>query len=489
VGILVGRSMPDRVVFLSNRPVKVGEFVMVDAAEGRVLYMVERSETESKLLSTVRDFITAEEAQRASKHNPRDRSYTCLARALGMFRDGWMPATPSIPPEPGSYVYEVDDKLLRAVYRMEGEEWVEVGRLLRRPSVGVAVNLNKVASRHLAILATTGKGKSNLIALIAKRTAEKNGTMVIFDYHAEYSQMKSRKTHYVAPRINPRNLDSEELADLLDVRSSAEKQRSILSNVFRDSQKRENFWEDLRERLSDIVNNEESDSSKAQAASRLLEIIERALSIKGRIFDEKSRTVLESLKKNRINVVDLSEFTEKQAQILLRHFLLEILNDRKNAVLGYDATFTSPVLVAVEEAHVFIPADKGGSECADVVSRVAREGRKFGVGLIIVSQRPNRLDPDVVSQMGSFAISGITHPEDQAFITKSTDFVSEELGVNLPCLNTGEMIFAGQWVKTTTLVLVDKVEEKLIGRDLDAVKQWLEDREATLSSPEDLIRP
>ncbi|MEM2237625.1 MAG: ATP-binding protein [Candidatus Caldarchaeum sp.] len=491
LGIVVGRSSPNKVSFISSRPVRVGEYVTVDAPEGTVLYMVERTTIESRLLSEVRDYITAEEAKKASSLNPRDKTLASTARALGLFQSSWSSALPSIPPEPGSIVKEAADSLLRSVYHVTGDEWVEVGRLLRRPSVPVTVNLNKLASRHLAILATTGKGKSNLLALLAKKIAEKNGTMVIFDYHSEYGNLKIEKINMVKPRINPRRLDSEQLADLLDVRSSAEKQRALLTGVFTRVRQRENFWEALRTELNNMLSDEGKDSVTRQTAARVLEIVDRALLTKGVILDERCGTPLEILKKNRINVVDLSELTEHQAQIILGHFLIEILNDRKNAVFGYDARFTSPVVVAVEEAHLFIPAGVGRSECADVVSRVAREGRKFGVGLVIVSQRPNRLDPDVVSQMGSFAISGLSYPEDQRFVMTATDFVSDELGVALPCLNTGEMILAGQWVAATTLAMINRVEEKLVGRDIDAVKEWKDDRNVGSKDhdPDELIKP
>jgi DNA helicase HerA-like ATPase len=145
--------------------------------------------------------------------------------------------------------------------------------------------------------------------------------------------------------------------------------------------------------------------------------------------------------------------------------------------------------VAIEEAHVFMPSGES-TECSETIARVAREGRKFGVSLIIVSQRPSRLNPDITSQMGSFAISGITHPSDQNFINQVTDEVSADLGTSLPSLNPGEMVLVGHFIKVPALVKTDLVEEKLVGRDLEAVRLWREEAAArAYASTEEQISP
>lgn len=474
VGIVVGEATPERIRFFTKDAVRVGEFVVADTEDGQVLYLVEASRLESKLLSRAGDYITATEAKEASKANPRDTVRYCVARAIGLVR-GVLEGRrvyPTLPPEPGSPVFLAEDDLLRRIFHNDSREWAVVGRLLRREGVAVSVNLNKVASRHLAILAATGKGKSNLLALIAKRIAEKNGTMVVLDYHAEYGNLRVKKAKFVNPRINPRRLDSEELAEMLEIRPDATKQREVLRRAYTKQVARSpNFWEALKENVQNIG---EADHQTRSTAERVLEIIDRGLATKGNIFDTEAESPLALIEPNRINVLDLSEFTEAQAQIIVAHYLAEILNDRKNATLGRSARFRSPVVVAVEEAHTFLPQEKR-SKCSDVLARIAREGRKFGVSLILVSQRPCKLDADVVSQMGSFAISGLTHPRDQSFVMEVTDEVSTELGASLPSLNTGEMILAGQWVTVPALVKVDLVEEKLLGKDLDAIGMWAEE--------------
>ena len=78
------------------------------------------------------------------------------------------------------------------------------------------------------------------------------------------------------------------------------------------------------------------------------------------------------------------------------------------------------MLVAIEEAHVFIPKDED-TDTKYFASKVAREGRKFGLGLVIVSQRPRGIDANILSQMGSLAVMRMIQQDDQMHISTSSD--------------------------------------------------------------------
>jgi DNA helicase HerA-like ATPase len=489
VGIIWGVARPERILFTAKETVRVGEYLVANTEDGHVLYMVDGFQSVSTLLSKEMDYVTAEEAKRASEVNPRDRIRIGVARAIGLIEElrKGRRIYPTVPPEPGDSVALADDGILSEVYCQSGERWTEVGRLLRRRNVRVSVDLNAIASRHLAILAATGKGKSNFLALLAKRVAERNGTMVIIDYHSEYGDLRISRKKITVPKLNPRRLSAEELADVIGVREGAERQRAILGKVFDERVRNaEDFWEELKRELDMIAKNGEN-AQERYTARRLLEIVERALRIWGPIFDLQARKLIDQVHPNRINVLDVSEFTEGQAQVLVSRLLEELLDDRKDAVKGYEARFDSPVIVAIEEAHVFVPSG-GSTYCSEIVSKVAREGRKFGLSLVLVSQRPSRLNADVVSQMGSFAISGLTHPADQKFIKEVTDDVTDELGASLPSLNPGEMTLVGSFVRAPVLIKADPVEEKRVGRDIDAVSEWkkAEDKRPPIS--EELIK-
>ena len=106
-------------------------------------------------------------------------------------------------------------------------------------------------------------------------------------------------------------------------------------------------------------------------------------------------------------------------------------------------------------------------------AKIAREGRKFGVGLAIVSQRPRSVDLNILSQMGSFAIMKIIQEDDQRQIASATESTSRELISQLTSLNVGDAVFVGQWTNLPSMVHVEEVKEKKMGADQSATKAWI----------------
>jgi DNA helicase HerA-like ATPase len=480
LGIVVGQTKPHYFHFLAKRPVSMGEYVTVDSPAGRILGLTEDSTTKSDLLDRVGDFQTAFEAKRVAAKNIRDKSYSASVKVVGLIeqlRRGTV-VLPSLPPEPGMEVYEARTEEIGNIFDRSSRErqWVQIGSLLRNKDVRVSVNIDRVASKHLAILSVTGSGKSNLLALIVKQVSRLQGTMVIFDYHGEYSELDIPNVVHADAKINPRNVGADELADLLDVRSGADLQRAVLSKAFTaEVRAAANFWDAL---LTEVKKIGASEKPNAKVAARLDDIINLAIRRMRSVIDPSVGEVLDQIKPSRANILNMLEFTEKQANVAIAYYLDEILDDRKRAMRTHDdkgegqkVRFRAPVICAIEEAHAFIPAGEE-SDTSYIASKVAREGRKFGMALIIASQRPRRVDQDVLSQMGSFAIMKLTNPEDQEHIREASEAISEDLLRNLPSLNVGEAVLLGEWVSIPSVVKVDHVAEKKTGADISATALW-----------------
>ncbi len=204
------------------------------------------------------------------------------------------------------------------------------------------------------------------------------------------------------------------------------------------------------------------------------------------------------IKEGRLNVLNVSEFSDKQANVALAYYLQEFLSDRKiasNARHSKSKTkrnyrFEAPLFVIIEEAHVFIP--KGEDARAKYwAAKIAREGRKFGLGLCIVSQRPRSIEPSVLSQMGSLAVMKIVQEDDQHQIASASESISKEFISQLTSLNVGDAVLVGQWVNLPTLVHVDEVKGKTIGSDQNAVDQWSVAKkfdEAVISSTQNIVK-
>ena len=145
------------------------------------------------------------------------------------------------------------------------------------------------------------------------------------------------------------------------------------------------------------------------------------------------------------------------------------LQRRKNAIHGSsDKTLDHPVFFIIEEAHILAP-NKRDSQSKYWIQRVAREGRKFGLGLCLVSQSPKTVDHDALSQMNNMIILRLVEPEDQRHVQSASESLSKDLINQLPSLNVGEAIVLGLMSKVPTLVKIDEFMGRRTGGDLDIV--------------------
>ncbi|MCK5158833.1 MAG: ATP-binding protein, partial [Candidatus Heimdallarchaeota archaeon] len=137
------------------------------------------------------------------------------------------------------------------------------------------------------------------------------------------------------------------------------------------------------------------------------------------------------------------------------------------------------VLMVVEEAHNFIP---GSGRSSSILKQIAAEGRKFGVGLGLVSQRPGRLDSDVLSQCNTQIILKIVNPYDQQQILRSSESLSEDLLNDLPALNVGEAVIVGPSLPIPALVKIALFDGKLGGKGVEITGSWKKALERQKSS-------
>ncbi len=476
LGYVVGEARPYKADFVALRPPQLGEYVYMEYGGYSVVGLVESSITGSTVLTN--DLRFPEDVERIVNNvrsNERMLYYRGSIRILG---DAKELRIPPIAPPPGTKVWRAPSEILEAMFAPKANNWVRVGVLLRAPDVEAKVDLNKVVTRHLAILAKTGMGKSNLVALLAKRVVEKGGTIIIFDYHGEYKTMRSKdiQINVISPRLNPKSITFDELARIIGVRPNATRQRTVLKECKEkvdasDVRTVDEYLQQLKLCLKTYR------GQSKDAAEKVLELLEAHEKTLERLLGNVAGDVLDRVVLGAMNIVDLSELRSYQADAVVAHWIQRVLEDRKFAEwckrqrVCHSARLLHPVVLVIEEAHVFISSS---SETASKhqAELVVREGRKFGVGLIIVSQRPRGLDPNILSQIGSLAVLRIVHPEDQTYIAKHCEPATQEIMEQLPGLNVGEAILVGEWVRVPTVAKIDLVEEKVFGADIDAVSEW-----------------
>jgi DNA helicase HerA-like ATPase len=208
----------------------------------------------------------------------------------------------------------------------------------------------------------------------------------------------------------------------------------------------------------------ETSTSVKEGAEKAVKYIEDLASYK--IWGFQDVNMDDLLRPMRLSVVDLAGMEQYVAQYAVQKTLAEIWRRATTGKLPH------PVFVVLEEAHNFVPASGrgGGGECARWINRVASEGRKFKVFLVVITQRPGKIDPDTLSQCGSQVIMKLTNPTDQEAVRRASESLYESLFRDLPGLNTGEAIVVGQLTRVPVMMRVGQRESAEGGSDVDVVK-------------------
>jgi hypothetical protein len=133
-----------------------------------------------------------------------------------------------------------------------------------------------------------------------------------------------------------------------------------------------------------------------------------------------------------------------------------------------------PLTIALEEAHNYLPSSDSARHriCLERVERVAKEGRKYGVSLFIISQRPSELSETVLSQCANFVAMRLTNPNDQMYVRKLLpDFLAVSVDM-LPYLRTGEAVFAGEAVELPIRVRIEPPDPQPKSHDVKYLEGW-----------------
>ena len=174
----------------------------------------------------------------------------------------------------------------------------------------------------------------------------------------------------------------------------------------------ENFVEDMVNYCKDKAYQLENADTKVRphidAVNQVAFKLEDMVRKYGSILDSTDVSdIINALEVGKVNIIGLSSLDEKATDILVKHVLTEILRRRKNEMsTGQGKTLKYPIFNIIEEAHI-LASQKRHTRSKEVIGRIAREGRKFGVGLCLVSQSPKSLDSEALSQVNNLIISEI----------------------------------------------------------------------------------
>ncbi len=203
----------------------------------------------------------------------------------------------------------------------------------------------------------------------------------------------------------------------------------------------------------------------------------------GSIFDDfQTIPLADYFKVGQLTIMDVSGIEETFQQLIASVMLRRLFDAREGTENNrYNETHVDkflpyPVFVVIEEAHRFAP-HSGEAKSKSILKTILSEGRKFGVGVCLVSQRPSKLDADSLSQCMTQITMRIINPTDQQQIAQSIESASRELISELPSLAKGQAIISGVAINTPTLVRIRKrLTSDVRGRSKDAPAMWAAQR-------------
>ncbi|MFB5609360.1 MAG: helicase HerA domain-containing protein, partial [Nitrosarchaeum sp.] len=311
IGFVIGESKPTFVTAITSRPLSVGEYIKIDSDEGEILGLVEKSSVSSAAFADVKNFDEASESTEIAEINKRDKTYTAHIGILGFLENlrRGQSIIPAVPPIPGTAITQPTKEDLEAIFSPQKEGWVKIGNLLRDKTIDTKINLDKIVSRHLGILAMTGMGKSNLVSLITKQIGKLKGTVIIFDYHNDYTTLNIPRINVFDAKINPRLLDADQLSEVLEIRDGANVQQRVLRMAFTKQVKEsKEFWKKLETEVDFIVNSEDKKIKEIRtSAYRVQDIIEEAQRRFEDILDPDMGDPISFIKEGRTNILNISE--------------------------------------------------------------------------------------------------------------------------------------------------------------------------------------
>ena len=199
--------------------------------------------------------------------------------------------------------------------------------------------------------------------------------------------------------------------------------------------------------------------SGAQKALKYIELLERV-----DIWGYEDVPMKELLRPMTLSVIDVAGVDQWISEFIVAKVLNETWGVAVNEGLP------RPVFFVLEEAHNFVPGGQGmQSHSAGIIKRIASEGRKFGLFMVLITQRPYKVHADTLSQCNSQIIMRLTNPQDQQAIRLSSEGISEGLLADLPGLNVGEAVILGPLVRVPVMVKVGARESKEGGNDIDVI--------------------
>lgn len=530
---------------LPTEKLKVGSYVRISDSEDAVMLAI----IENYSIEIV-----------DNKENESERRYILEANPLGIVRNGIFERggdTIAIPPKD---VKPATIEDINAIYSQSiaEQEKFTFSSLSSNPDISVPVNGNRFFNKHIAIVGSTGSGKSHTVAKIIQSATEiKEGTydglnnshIIIFDIHSEYRTAFPNANYLdVADIVLPYwLLNSEELQELfLDTEANDHNQRNVFKEAIVENKKyhctgayRERIgydtpiYFDINQVLCYIKNRNNEKKDKANnipfKTKNGTEYIFAEDTKSNLFFDEVEYSgtsgsgtnngnfgnfinrLENKLNDRRLSFMFPQNNIPNSHEVTLSQFLgygennsnvtiidlsgvpFEVLSITVSLIsrllfeFGYYYTRLrhsntpterinndTPFLLVYEEAHKYVPNSDLAKYRAskESIERIAKEGRKYGITLLLASQRPSEISETIFSQCNNFITMRLTNPNDQNYVKRLLPDTMGQLIDKMPTLKSGECLLIGGAVVLPSIVKIDECNPKPSSNDIPYLELW-----------------
>ncbi len=513
-----GESAGDFTIVTPDREgaVKIGEFIYywddVEDVRRRIFGRV-ASRTHLKLYpdAFMADPATppGEVARILGFESADSELYEVNVSIMGHFSETMGFVNPRIAPRPGLPVYLAEPQTLAQILSSKnpGETGaVHVGSLLTRADgeVPVSMDADEFANTHLAIIAGTGAGKSYLAGVIVEELLRPNNAaaVLIIDPHEEYDTLDQIPNISAFRRSDPeieyrpevkifregefvvrRNVMHHD--DILYLLGDVSTPQRVIARRALGSLRNKNWiFDDLLgavekvdvARLSGGRSDQDGQEDYRSSKQALTFKLQDTLGRRGAFDDYKHTDMQALLRPGRCSVLQVGGMDRRSQQIVVATILRRAFEGRQQTKRGEtdpqdELHVPFPIFVLIEEAHRFAPPG-GGVATSNLLAEILAEGRKFGMGIGLITQRPGKLDQDVLSQCMTQCIMRIVNPVDQNAVASAVESMGRDLLAELPALSKGQAIVSGGAVNTTVLCRVRQRETTHGGASSKSAETW-----------------
>ncbi|MCJ8191054.1 ATP-binding protein [Sphingomicrobium aestuariivivum] len=394
-------------------------------------------------------------------------------------------------PIPGAEVYPVTTRDLRSVFAADSRPHIEIGTVYPTDDIRGALYVDPMLGKHFAVLGSTGTGKSTSVSLILHRIcdASPEGHIVMIDPHGEYSA--AFKNHGEIFNVDNLQLpywlmNFEEHCEVLLTSEDSERQRDedILAKCLLEARSRNKMADQfgkvtvdspipyLLTDLNQILVNEMGKLDRAGDATPYKRIKNKLDELRAdprftfmfsgmMVSDTMGKFIAKMFRLpangRPISIVDVSgvpsEVTSTVVSVLARMVFDYAIWSRTETL--------RPILLVCEEAHRYVPkeTDVGkGQAVRRILERIAKEGRKYGVSLGLITQRPSDLAEGVLSQCGTILSMRLNNERDQDMVRAAMPEGARGFLDAIPALRNREVIVCGEGVNIPIRVSFDNLE-------------------------------